>query len=335
MASQAAPGISRSPAEIMDARSAFARAVRHGLCQPQKELPAEYFYDAIGSALFDVITLLPEYGLTRADERVIRRHAREIAWRLAPGAAIAELGSGSGSKTRPILEAMGQWQERVSYCAIDVSRTALESCRQQLSGLRGVQMESLERSYLAGLAEFRERRRAAERLLVLFLGSSIGNFRSEEAADFLRQVRECLHPGDALLLGTDLLKAPEQLLAAYDDPAGVTAAFNLNLLARINRELGGDFDLRNFRHEARWRPAERRIEMHLVSLVSQSPTISGADCRISLEPGETIWTESCHKFDPSDLIRLAQATGFECAAQWIDCEWPFAENLWIAGRMPN
>jgi L-histidine N-alpha-methyltransferase len=307
----------------------FARAVRTGLRKTQKELPAQYLYDAVGSALFEVITLLPEYGVTRAEERLIREHSQEMEWRLASVTDVAELGSGSGRKTRPILEAIARRQECVSYCAIDVSAAALASCRRQLDGLPGVRVRSLQQSYLEGLRQFREDRTASSRLLVLFLGSSIGNFQRDETTVFLHQVRECLRPGDALLLGTDLIQSPDRLLAAYDDPAGVTAAFNLNLLARINRELDGDFQLRNFCHEARWSPDAARIEMHLVSRISQVVTIAGAGCRISFAEGETIWTESSHKFDPAEMPRLAERTGFVSLAQWTDRGWPFAENLWI------
>jgi len=311
--------------------SRFARDVRAGLFKAQKELPAEYFYDAVGSALFEAITVLPEYGLTRAEERLVNGHSRDIARRLARAAMVAELGSGSGRKTRPILEAFVRRQEFVSYGAIDVSTAALEHCCRQLGGVPGVQVRGLERSYLDGLREISEERLAGGRLLVLFLGSSIGNFMSEEVPVFLSQIRQCLVPGDALLLGTDLVQPAERLIAAYDDPTGVTAAFNLNLLARINRELEADFQLRKFRHVARWCPRTRRIEMHLVSLARQEVTIRGAGCRISFEEGETIWTEACHKFQAAELPLLARQTGFTSVSQWIDREWPFADNLWIAG----
>ena len=308
----------------------FAEAVRDGLRRPRKQLPAEYFYDAVGSALFEAITALPEYGLTRADERLLRKHAPNIARRMASVTAVAELGSGSGRKTRPILEAFAATRESVPYCAIDVSAAALDNCRRELGGLPGARVEVIRDSYLAGLDELGRRRSGMGHLLVLFLGSSIGNFDSEEAPEFLARVRERLGPGDALLLGTDLVKPPAQLLPAYDDPAGVTAAFNRNLLSRMNRELGADFQLRNFRHEARWCASARRIEMHLVSLAAQTVTIAGAGCRIRFEEGESIWTESSHKFVAADLPHLAARCGFRSAAQWIDREWPFAENLWIA-----
>jgi L-histidine N-alpha-methyltransferase len=311
-----------------DALAGFAHDVRDGLGKSRKELPPQYLYDAVGSALFEAITVLPEYGLTRAEERLLGRHATEIAYRLAP-TAVVELGSGSGRKTAPILCALANRQRFVSYIAIDVSATALAICRRQLGGLAGVRVRSVQRPYLEGLRELNEPRLASERLLVLFLGSSIGNFSRGEIPVFLRQIRQCLRAGDALLLGTDLIQSPEQLIMAYDDPAGVTAAFNLNLLSRINRELEGDFHLRSFRHEARWSTVECRIEMHLVSQARQFVSIPRANCRVCFEEGETIWTESCHKFVAADLPQLAAGTGFVSAAQWTDPEWPFAENLWI------
>ena len=315
------------PREVL---TGFAADVSAGLSKPQKELPAKYLYDQVGSALFEAITVLPEYGLTRAEERLLCRHANEIARWLPSRVAVAELGSGSGRKTRPVLEAIASLRDSVSYCAIDVSRAALDSCCRQLNGMSGIEVQGLECPYLQGLAEICGRRRGDECLLVLFLGSSIGNFEPEQAARFLSAVRKRLRPGDALLLGADLLKPASKLLAAYDDAAGVTAAFNLNLLARINRELNADFDLRNFRHAARWRGRDRRIEMHLRSQIRQVVDIPGAGCRIKLDVGETIWTESCHKFETDDLHQLAVKTGFVSIARWMDTEWPFVESLWIA-----
>jgi L-histidine N-alpha-methyltransferase len=298
-----------------------------GLSKSQKELPAKYLYDEVGSALFDVITVLPEYGLTRAEERLLGQHGSEIARWLPSNVAVAELGSGSGRKTKPILHAIASLRDSVSYCAIDVSKTALESCCSQLNSLSGVEVRGLECPYLEGLAEICGRRRGDESLLVLYLGSSIGNFERHEAARFLGAVRKRLRPGDAVLLGADLMKSPTQLLAAYDDPTGVTAAFNLNLLGRINRELNADFDLRNFRHEARWCGVDRQIEMQLCSMIRQVIDIPGAGRRVEFDEDETIWTESSHKFETGELTHLAGQSGFISVARWIDTEWPFVESL--------
>lgn len=316
------------------ALSDFARDVRAGLGKPgQKELPSIYLYDAIGSALFETITLLPEYGLTRADERLLRQHAAAVLERLAPPVLVAELGSGSGRKTRWLLEALAR-REPVAYFPVDTSPAALAKCRQELSDVGALSIVGLEKSYLEGLREAAARRRHGQTLLVLFLGSTVGNFERTAAEVFLREIRGCLQAGDALLLGTDLEKPVADLLHAYDDPAGVTAAFNLNLLARVNRELGGDFVLRSFAHEARWNGRERRIEMHLRSLKNQSVAVRAAGFACRLEEGETIWTEACHKYRVEELPGMAHRTGFICDAQWVDGEWAFAENLWLAAPDP-
>src|SRR5260370_29858739 len=271
----------------------FASDVRRDLGKtPQRELHSKYLYDAVGTALFEVITLLPEYGLTRADDRLIKANAADIIQRLPTPPIVAELGSGSGRKTRWILEALSR-RAYVLYYPIDVSASALHACRNELGTMDSVHIVEIEGAYLDGLAEV-TRRRSGEPMLVLFLGSTIGNFERGPAEQFLRQIRALLLPGDALLLGTDPVKPLSQILPAYDDPIGVTAAFNLNLLARINRELDGDFDLRKFRHEARYNQAEQRVEMHLRSEIEQTVKIRAANFEFTLQPGENIWTESSH-----------------------------------------
>jgi L-histidine N-alpha-methyltransferase len=305
----------------------FARDVRDGLSKPgQKELPCQYFYDEVGSALFEAITVLPEYGLTRADARLIRKLSPELTAYLREPLIIAELGSGSGSKTRWILESLAD-SGPVSYYPIDVSASALARCRQELAAFASI--VPIEDSYLSGLREVVCRRRPGEALLVLFLGSTIGNFERSAAQDFLCAVRCCLMPGDAFLLGADLIKPADRMILAYDDPAGVTAAFNLNLLARINRELEGDFVLRNFAHEVRYDERYGRIEMHLRSKFAQRVSIRAADFSCEFFPRETIWTESCHKFRAVEIREMAERANLQCAAQWIDDEWPFAESLLI------
>src|SRR2546428_695298 len=287
----------------------FARAVRDGLSKPgQRELPSIYLYDEIGTALFEAITFLPEYGLTRADERLLRRHAPAILEHLPPPVVVAELGSGSGRKTRWLLETLER-REPVNYYPIDISPAALAKCEQELAVLGAVSIVGLEKSYLDGLQHVAEQRRPGQTLLVLFLGSTVGNFDRAAAEQFLREVRRGLLPGDALLLGTDLEKPVAEMLLAYDDPTGVTAAFNLNLLARINRELGGDFALRHFVHEAKYDKRERRIEMHLRSLRNQSVTIREAGFTCTLEKGETIWTEACHKYRVEEIPGMGARPG--------------------------
>lgn len=308
----------------------FAEDVRLGLTHPeQKELPSKYLYDDIGSALFEVISHLPEYGLTRADERLLRRYANDIADRVGGPVAVAELGSGSGRKTRWLLEAFCR-RQRTSYYPVEISHSALVMCERELSDIDAISIVGFEREYLDGLLEVTAYRRPGQRLLVLFLGSTIGNFDRAAAVKFLAQVRSVLLPGDSLLLGTDLEKPSAQLLGAYDDELGVTASFNLNLLARINRELAADFDLARFAHLAKINPHERSVEMHLQSTRRQVVKIPAAEVAVEFEEGETIWTESSHKYAPDEIYLTARQAGFRCDIQWVDKEWPFAENLLIA-----
>lgn len=308
----------------------FAAEVHDGLTRSgQKELPSKYLYDEVGSALFEVISVLPEYGLTRADERLLRRHAPEMVDQLSSPVIVAELGSGSAKKTRYLLEALCRRQQTY-YCPIEISSSALAMCHRELGDLESISIVGFEREYLDGLLEVASRREAGERLLVLFLGSTIGNFDGPAGTKFLREVRRILEPGDSLLLGTDLEKPVPQLVAAYDDSLGVTAAFDLNLLARINRELDGDFDLAQFEHLARFNPETRSVEMHLRSRRKQVVRIPAANLTVSFAEGETIWTETSHKFSRSELLQIALASGFRCQAQWIDEEWPFAETLMTA-----
>jgi len=309
--------------------SEFVRDVRAGLTKPgQKELPSRYLYDDIGTALFETITLLPEYGLMRADQRLLERYAEAILDRLGRPPLVAELGSGSGRKTRWILEALAK-RQAVMYYPVDLSAAALARCRFELHDINPVSIVGLERPYLDGLRIATEARDAELSLLVLFLGSTIGNFERAAAEKFLFELSCCLRPGDGLLLGADLEKPVPQMLLAYDDPTGVTAAFNLNLLARLNRDFGANFHLRNFEHEARYNQNERRIEMHLRSRRAQSVWIPAADLTVAFVEGETIWTEACHKYRLEELPEMARRTGFLSVAQWVDAEWPFAENLWL------
>ncbi len=310
--------------------SEFAADIRESLTKPlQRELPSKYLYDEVGTALFEAISVLEEYGLTRADARLLERHADEIVDKLRTPVLVAELGSGSGKKTRWILKSLSR-RQRTFYFPIEISPAALAACEKELGQIDLVSIVGYERPYLEGLQAAAERRGGGERLLVLFLGSTIGNFDRGAGDEFLRRLRAILSPGDALLLGTDLMKPVKKMILAYDDPAGVTAAFNLNLLARINRELAADFDLSAFCHEPRWNAMDRRIEMHLRSKCRQRVKIPAAGLRLTLEEGETIWTESAHKYFPEEVTGMAERTGFRCESQWIDAEWPFAQNLFIA-----
>ncbi|HYU22991.1 MAG TPA: L-histidine N(alpha)-methyltransferase [Candidatus Dormibacteraeota bacterium] len=310
--------------------SEFAADVRQSLTKPgQRELPSKYLYDEVGSALFETICVLPEYGLTRADARLMEKYAGEIVRRLPSPIKVAELGSGSGKKTRWILEALSR-RQKTYYYPIEISPSALAACAKELGQIDLVSVVGHEQPYLEGLRTVAEGRGQLDHLLVLFLGSTIGNFDRDAGEEFLNETREILQPGDALLLGTDLEKSVELQILAYDDPAGVTAAFNLNLLARINRELGADFDLCCFRHEARWNSVERRIEMHLRSTRRQTVHVPVASLRFMLNEDETIWTESSHKYKAEEIPEMAERTGFRCDGQWIDRQWPFAQNLLVA-----
>ena len=318
-----------SRALALDEASAFAVDVRNSLTKPgQKELASKYLYDELGSKLFDVISLLPEYGLTRADERLLQLHAPDIEDYLPGDTVIAELGSGSGSKTRAVLEAFCR-RRHTSYFPIEISPTALAMCHRELADIDSISIVGFEREYLDGLVEVAARRCPGQRMLVLFLGSTIGNFDHPADLYFLREIHSILSPGDALLLGTDLEKPVDRLIAAYDDSLGVTAAFNLNLLARVNRELDADFKLDRFRHEARFNFETRSIEMHLRSVSNQQVTVARAGFSVAIGEDETIWTETSHKYSLEEVESLARATGFQREAQWVDAEWPFAETLLV------
>ena len=311
--------------------SDFAADVRLGLTKDgQKEILSKYLYDEIGSELFEVITLLPEYGVFRADQRLLRENADAIARRVTPErVVVAELGSGSGKKTSWLLEALAKRQPTV-YHPIEISQKALDQCSKELRRIHNVRVNALQQPYLEGLLSVAAGRRPGERLLVLFLGSTIGNFERPAGERFLLEVRRALTAGDALLVGADLEKPASQLLPAYDDALGVTAAFNLNVLARINRELEADFDLSAFRHVARYNAEERRVEMHLVATRAQTVEIPRAGCGVSFLQGETIWTESSHKYRPEEVLEMGRRSRFRLLNQWIDREWAFAETLFIA-----
>ena len=275
--------------------------------------------------MFEAITLLPEYGLTRADLRLLRTHARELPERAANASVIVELGSGSGEKAREVLPHLVR-NRSLTYAPIDLSGAALSRCQRDVDDIRNLKVVPIEDSYIHGLASASKLRTGGASLVVLFLGSSIGNFEPLVAEKFLRDVRENLRPGDVFLLSTDLVKPLDRMLAAYDDALGLTSAFNLNLLARINRELRANFDMNNFHHEARYNESLQRIEMHLRSGTKQTISING-NFSIHLEQAETIWTESSYKFLPQQVRSMSERAGFNCEVQWIDSEWPFAQSL--------
>jgi len=313
----------------LDRQSEFMADVRAGLCRVgQKQLPPKYFYDELGSVLFDAITLLPEYGLTRADTRLLTEHARDVA-ALKHFSVVAELGSGSGLKTRHVLQAIAL-DSNVTYYPIDISASALRRCEQEIGSIQGVEVTPIEDSYLNGLRRLRRLRKPRSAVLILFLGSSIGNLTPAETDDLCRSVRREMQRGDVFFISTDLRKDVDRMILAYDDPVGVTAAFNLNVLARMNRELSADIDLARFEHEARYNVSEGRIEMHLRSTIDQIVNF-GSEFSVTFRRNETIWTESSYKYELSHIRELASRTGFRCDIQWVDEEWPFAQSVFVAG----
>jgi len=296
-----------------------AAAVLEGLKAQPKRLPPWLFYDEAGSRLFDRITELPEYYLTRTERAIFEAHAPAMIQKAAGNdrLRIVELGAGSAEKTRILLAAALAHQGTVVYEPVDVSASALEEAQARLEReLEDVTVSPRVADYTHGLklepAANREHR------LVLYIGSSIGNFDPWEAAELLEGVCAELQPGDGFLLGVDLAKCPETLLAAYDDPAGVTAAFNRNILARLNRELGANFDLDMFAHRAVWNEAESRIEMHLESRLPQTVGMESLDLEVDFSAGERIHTENSYKYRPGQAEALLQASGFEPVESWTD-----------------
>jgi len=311
--------------------SSFAEDVRLGLTSSPKLLFPKYFYDELGSLLFEAITALPEYYVTRSEAEVLRLHAGEIAAALGGPLWLLELGSGDGQKTRLLIEALLARQERLEYVPVDISESAIEtSSRSLLLSYPDLRITAYVGEYHAALQRVRQERAAPGRTLVLFLGSSLGNLDLEERLALVREVRSLLNPGEGFLLGVDLEKPESVLIPAYDDPLGVTAAFNLNLLVRINRELGGGFDIASFRHRALYNRAAGRIEMHLESRREQTVPIRGLEVEVPFAAGETIHTENSYKFRVEQVRALAAEAGFELRRTWTDSQGWFASNLLVA-----
>jgi L-histidine N-alpha-methyltransferase len=303
-----------------DAHAAFAIDVSYYLSQDPRQLPSRYLYDTLGSCLFEAICRLPWYPITRAETRLLAVHRDKVFKAAAPLTRIVELGCGSGEKLATLVGGRPSPGEALELHLIDVSAAALAGSMRALSGLENIRVVAHEAPYEVGLAETRNASGAHGRTLVLFLGSNIGNFDPPGAHEFLREIRATLHRGDSLLLGADLVKPEQVLQRAYDDPLGVTAAFNRNLLVRINRELGGDFNLQSFAHRATWNSAASRVEMHLVSLKRQVVRVPAAELEITLDRGESIWTESSYKYEPPVVADLTERAGFAHLAQWIDTD---------------
>jgi dimethylhistidine N-methyltransferase len=298
-------------------RSAFAEDVKYYLSLTPRQLPSRYLYDELGSALFEAICHLPWYRIARAEQQLLRVHARRILDRVSPLSAVVELGPGSGEKLATLVDAAGT-DRRFTLHLVDVSAAALEKATQALNGHPELTVVTHRTTYEEGLSELRRSGRSAGRTLALFLGSNIGNFDPPGSDAFLRNIRTTLFPGDALLIGTDLIRSEADLLLAYDDPLGVTAAFNRNLLVRVNRELAADFDIADFAHRALWDAAASRVEMHLVSLRRQRVRVAASRLDIMFDAGETIWTESSYKYRPADVVEMLKRAGFRVLEQWTE-----------------
>jgi dimethylhistidine N-methyltransferase len=302
-----------SPSEA--SRAAFAEDVAFYLTQNPRQLPSRYLYDDLGSSLFEAICRLPWYRIAKIEQSLLNAHATSIFSRLPAISTVVELGPGSGEKLLTLMAAAPV--PAVTVHLVDVSPAALDQAAIGLATLPSLTLVAHESTYLEGLAAaFGRPGGAGGGALVVFLGSNIGNFDPSAADRFLQGVRDALGTGGALLLGTDLVKPEADLLLAYDDPIGVTAAFNLNLLVRVNRELGGDFDVRQFEHRAIWNAAESRVEMHLVSRRRQRVQVRGSGIDITFDTGEPIWTESSYKYRADDLAPLLARAGFRVAGQW-------------------
>jgi len=301
---------------VQEASSQFAGDVAHYLSQTPRQLPSRHLYDELGSALFEAICRLPWYGITRAEHGLLERRAGDVFARVDPLSTVVELGPGSGLKLATFLSARPAGAMTVHL--VDVSGAALDAAGRLLAGDIDLVVVPHEATYEAGLGRVAVDGPANGRTLVLFLGSNIGNFDPPGADAFLRVIRRAIAPGDSLLLGADLVKPERELLLAYDDPLGVTAAFNRNLLVRANDELDADFALDGFEHRAVWNPGASRVEMHLVSTRRQRARVPKADLDITFEAGDTIWTESSYKYRADQIVAMVERAGFRTTDQWSD-----------------
>ena len=296
-------------------RASFAEDVGYYLSLTPRQLPSRYLYDDIGLALFEAICRLPWYRITRTERRLLALHAQAIVSRTGRVSDVVELGPGCGDKLVTVLSP----HARVDLTAhlVDVAPAALDAATRALAVHPELRVEQYQGTYEAGLAAFARRVRSSAPAMVLCLGSNIGNFDPPDADAFLQGIRRALAPGDWLLVGADLVKPEAELLLAYDDPLGVTASFNRNLLVRANRELAADFALEHFAHRAVWNADASRVEMHLVSLTRQRVRVPAAGVDITFADGETIWTESSYKYDPAAIVATLDRAGFSAGEQWV------------------
>ena len=304
----------------------FAMDVDHGLSSKQKSIPPKYFYDAIGSQLFEQICDLPEYYLTRTEAEILRKNAQAIVGNLKEESVLVELGSGSSTKTRILIEVLLEKQQYLHYIPIDLARDILvESSGKLLEEYEKLEITAYVANYHVALAILREKEIANK--LILFLGSSIGNLDPKDAKNFLKLIRNDMDETDRFLIGVDLKKAREILEPAYDDPQGVTAAFSLNLLERINREMDANFDLTKFQFRSFYNEDLGRIEAYLVSLKSQTTRIEKIGKEFFIEKGETIHVENSYKYSIEEIEALSQYAGFKLESTWLDDQNLFSVNL--------
>jgi dimethylhistidine N-methyltransferase len=292
-------------------RTAFADDVAYYLTQTPRQLPSRYLYDELGSALFEAICRLPWYRVARTEQSLLKARADDIFSRLPPIATVVELGPGSGEKLVTLMAAAPG--RDVTIHLVDVSRAALDTAVTALAAQSTLPVVAHQATYEEGLSAIG---RPDGQTLVVFLGSNIGNFDPPATDALLRGIRAAVGHGSALLLGTDLVKPESELLLAYDDPLGVTAAFNRNLLVRVNRELGGDFDVTRFAHRAVWNAHASRVEMHLVSQSLQRVRVRESRVDIAFAAGESIWTESSYKYRLDGLVPILDRAGFRVTGQW-------------------
>ena len=310
------------PASPATSREVFAAEVREYLERTPRQLPSKYLYDELGSSLFEAICRLPWYRITRAESSLLAKFAMAILQPLRRPLSIAELGCGSGEKLAILTANGGEATALIQL--VDISAAALDMAQYRLEAIGYQNVLAHQSTYEEGLVQVARSRPPEGALILLFLGSNLGNFDPPVARELLCRIRSALRPGDALLLGSDLVKPEQELLLAYDDPLQVTAAFNRNLLRRINDELDATFDLESFAHRALWDRAERRVEMRLVSRRRQTVEIGAAEYAVTFEAGEEIWTESSHKYEADQIIAEGRATGFYSAQQWVDKDARFA-----------
>src|SRR5271166_15029 len=307
------------------ATDAMSLAVREGLSATPKRLPCWLLYDEVGSELFERITELPEYYLTRTERSILERYAAEILEQAGPSLTLVELGAGTASKTCILIEELLQRQSRALFYPIDVSPSALDEAMRQLDRqFPSLRVSPIVADYTGGVPALN---RISGRKLVLYIGSSIGNFEPPDAVRMLRRIRQTLRPGDALLLGADFAKSPKILLPAYDDSQGITAAFNKNILGRLNREMDADFDLDLFRHIALWNRRHSRMEIYLESMAAQSVFIPALDMDLSFEPEERIHTENSYKYTDEMIVSILRQSGFMLEQTWCDRKKWFGVHL--------